>query len=193
MRLGAFGRHRDVGECSRFVGERQTFRTLLDNQPRGLGQPRRHRAALIEKISFGGCVERVGVDDRVVEQTARQIATRGAAPAFVANGISYEPKLSGISIAGDIVTIPYSATAVSDYTVVAQVQLLSLAKCNLTSRTTRTPPIVPGDPFVALPPPEDNAWQHRMIPLAAELFDPTTFSSNRLDDRRLPMVVTGRQ
>src|SRR5258705_9569416 len=28
----------------------------------------------------------VGVDDRVVEQAARQIATRGAAPAFVAVG-----------------------------------------------------------------------------------------------------------
>ena len=96
-----------------------------------------------------------------------------AAPAFTANGISYEPQLMGITMTGDIASIPYSATPASDYAVVVQVQSLPIAKCSLNNRTTRTPPIVSGDPYVALPPPEDTAWQHHLIPLAAELFDPS--------------------
>jgi hypothetical protein len=99
-----------------------------------------------------------------------------AAPTFVANNISYEPKLSGITTdsSANVVSISYSSsnTATSDFTIVAKVKPLLTTDCGFNNRTTRTPPILLKDPFVALPLPEDTAWQHQLIPLAAELFDP---------------------
>lgn len=100
-----------------------------------------------------------------------------AAPTFIANTILYTPNNSVASSNPDgTITIDYSPSSADPATginVQALVQPLAAADCKLNVRVVRSDtPIANQDPYLSLPQPEDTAWQHTLIPLTAELFDP---------------------
>ena len=84
MGIGAFARQHGVGEAAVLVHQGQPFGTLLGLQAGGFAQPGGHRAALLDRVGPHVGVERVEVDDRVVEQAARQVVAPGGAAGFVA-------------------------------------------------------------------------------------------------------------
>ena len=76
--------HRHICQRASLIDQRQTFGALLRDQPGCVTQAGRHGATLVDKIGPGLRVQCVGIDYRIVEQPACQLAAQNGASALIA-------------------------------------------------------------------------------------------------------------